>query len=1674
MATSGSINVNQYEQQIEKEVNNAMAKIGTELQSIRGTITAHKGHFTRELKEVEEEANLAADTDPTEALLRRIVEVQVKIEYRYRVLKRCFGTLVKLFPATSDDVQAQEEEEYQRYKKADRQLFKLLNHIEFQIQNAKDEMSIEQNKSMHERNRHILRAAADIKPERIDSSYSPVLFVDWCSRFATYFQANGLLDQSISEQQAFAKALIHPVLWTTLEGKLQSTVPVVRLDLNGKPLISEDPLRIRQWTLIDHLNAEFKRLHPLITRRLEVLRSKQSHQGTLTWLAHFEKQAFAADIDNMTTQQLKLCLAVNGIKKEDIRVEVLKGIQAEVVTDLETMKTCIQSLEIAERTSQFVESGKNSSAEAFKMTAYQREKRNSYNPSSENRGRSQSRGRGGHRSPSPSRGRGGHRSPSPSRGRGRGRGFGRGRGRYRSPSPSRGNRFSNSKYCDVHGKGNHSNFQCNAQRRNQGSSRGRNFRNRDPNRSPSPRNSPSRVSHCYFIKEQRQQKFGLSGSHKTPRIAFSFRVNKNGKITSTVLPCVPDSGTSRTIVPYKIAKKLNLIIKPAIGETLRNASGKRMFLNGKADINMSLPGSKTDLLVDALISSDLNTDILVSWHDLESLGLINLSNQNSDAFQVSGEASNDPNAGNDQGDSKLVSQENSVESLFKEFPDVLTDTLPETPIKMEPIKIHIDPEKAEKYKPRKCLTARQRALAMEDACQNEVKSLVKKKIIRKLKINEVPKYIHPGFFIMKKNKKPRLVTDLTDINLITERPVHPFYSTAELLKKVDPSASWFCKLDFLQGFHQVPLDEESQLLTTFLLPEGTYCYTKTPMGLNISSDTFNAISSQLMLGLNLEKSSIRMIDDVCIWAKTKEELYEKVRRFLKRCQEYNVAISKSKFEIGQSVSFAGHTISKDGIAIAEDKIESIKSFPCPENVSELRSYMGLANHFSRHFCDLATVLEPLRGLLKKNIVFNMTDELKAAFEDSKKILCQSPVLQPFRKDLPSAIYCDASAQAFGFLLVQIAPDGKQHLICCGSRATKQNEKSWSTTDLELEALRYSLKQTSYYTRGLSRDQLTIYTDHRPLCGLFKRKLSDLKSPRQLRLRNDLQTYDFKLCFYAGKLNQAADILSRLPKWRGNNQENDNEEEEEFLTANIACLVECDAAAPLYLSQLSEAAETDKDYQAIISALKERKKIKDLPKDHPGHLFKTVWSELEVENGFVVLNNNRICVPKSMQKEILERIHLSHAGLNKSRRLAATYWYWPLMQSQLKNMVESCSKCQTFQQSNPTQKIQPEDSHATAYPMSTLALDQFTFQSDEYLSLVDRYSGFSWVYKLRSTTSSAIINVLDKIFYDFGFATSLQMDNCPNLKSQEMQDYCKENGIEAVYSSPFNSRSQGLAEGYIKIHKSMLAKSENFKDFLRRLRVFRNTPRSHEKFSPSELFFGRIQRTELPVLEKRLREKTSAAARDAAYRERISNAKSAYRKKKGQVLCNFNKNDIVLVQNMKTKEWDTKAKILDFSRDLKHHCQSCQDSHSRSYEILSDGKRKVRNRRFLKLFKKLDEADQVNSKTKSLANSKPMQNSIPTDDKSTESGFNQHAQITRMNMPRSCLRHAEKLDSKGHLFGESRPLKRRSKRLKNVKWGQSETRIFDPRHAIPSFGGKIEANRTSFCFRQASNNNQISS
>ena len=107
------------------------------------------------------------------------------------------------------------------------------------------------------------------------------------------------------------------------------------------------------------------------------------------------------------------------------------------------------------------------------------------------------------------------------------------------------------------------------------------------------------------------------------------------------------------------------------------------------------------------------------------------------------------------------------------------------------------------------------------------------------------------------------------------------------------NAKWFSKLDANQGYWQIPLDEESQELTTFNTPFGRYCYLCTPFGITSAQEVYQKRTSQHFGDLEGVETDI---DDIIVHGETEAEHNQILEAVLARCEKIHLTLNKEKCE----------------------------------------------------------------------------------------------------------------------------------------------------------------------------------------------------------------------------------------------------------------------------------------------------------------------------------------------------------------------------------------------------------------------------------------------------------------------------------------------------------------------------------------------------------------------------------------------------------------------------------------------------------------------------------------------------------------------------------------------------------------------------------------------------------
>ncbi|XP_021306294.1 uncharacterized protein LOC110431528, partial [Sorghum bicolor] len=215
------------------------------------------------------------------------------------------------------------------------------------------------------------------------------------------------------------------------------------------------------------------------------------------------------------------------------------------------------------------------------------------------------------------------------------------------------------------------------------------------------------------------------------------------------------------------------------------------------------------------------------------------------------------------------------------------------------------------------------------------------------------------------------------------------------------------------------------------------------------------------------------------------------------------------------VVFLGFVVTADGIQVDEEKVKAIKDWPTPTNVSQIRSFHGLAGFYRRFVKDFSTIAAPLNNLTKKDVPFKWGDDQEQAFVELKRKLCEAPLLQLPNFGKTFEIECDASGIGIGGVLLQ---EGKP--IAYFSEKLNGPHLNYSVYDKELYALVRVLEVWQHY---LLPKEFVIHSDHEALKYL---KSQGKLNRRHAKWIEFIETFPYVVKHKRGKDNIVADALSR--------------------------------------------------------------------------------------------------------------------------------------------------------------------------------------------------------------------------------------------------------------------------------------------------------------------------------------------------------------------------------------------------------------------------------------------------------------------------------------------------------------------------------------------------------------------
>jgi len=349
--------------------------------------------------------------------------------------------------------------------------------------------------------------------------------------------------------------------------------------------------------------------------------------------------------------------------------------------------------------------------------------------------------------------------------------------------------------------------------------------------------------------------------------------------------------------------------------------------------------------------------------------------------------------------------------------------------------------------------------------KTELERLEKLDIVEKC--SKPTDWVSPIAIVPKPNNEIRVCLDPLYLNKAIQRERYELPTSQEIFSRIGNSKI-FSVVDARNGFHQIALSEESQLLTTFITPFGRYVYKRLPFGLTSSAEIFHKTMVDKLQGLD----GIEIyIDDILVHAETKAEHDIRLKNLLVRCKEINLKLNKEKSQICQSsVKFLGHVVTDSGLAPTRDRAHAIASMSSPTSKTEVMRFLGMVNYVAKFCKEMASKTEPLRNLIRKDVDFQWDANCEKAFVDIKEMIASAPVLKRFCKADEITIQVDSSSHTMGAVIMQ-----NNQPVEYATKPLTKTQVRYAQIEKELLAVLFGCRKFHYYVYG--GKTFTVQTDH---------------------------------------------------------------------------------------------------------------------------------------------------------------------------------------------------------------------------------------------------------------------------------------------------------------------------------------------------------------------------------------------------------------------------------------------------------------------------------------------------------------------------------------------------------------------------------------------------------------------
>lgn len=779
-----------------------------------------------------------------------------------------------------------------------------------------------------------------------------------------------------------------------------------------------------------------------------------------------------------------------------------------------------------------------------------------------------------------------------------------------------------------------------------------------------------------------------------------------------------------------------------------------------------------------------------------------------------------------------------------------------------------------------------------DELKDHLQDLVRKGVITESHSD----YASPIVIVRKKSGAIRMCIDYRKLNEKVRRDVYPIPRVEESLEMMS-GAKFFSTLDLTAAYNQVEVAPEDQHKTAFTTPMGLFEYKRMPFGLSNSPSTFSRLMGRVFRD-DIMQILLVYLDDVLLHSSTIDEHIERLETVFSRLRSHGLKLEPTKCVLFRSeVKFLGHILTPDGVRTDPEKVAAIRDWPTPLTLRGLRQFTGLAAYYRRFVKHFAAIAKPLYRLIgdaaregkkQKRLGDSWTMEHEQAFQRLKQCLSTAPTLGYPIFSLPFILETDASGKGLGAILSQ--KQGDQHkIIAYASRALKPSETNMTNfSSMKLETLALKWAVVDKWREYLLPSQFIVRTDNNPLTYLMsKKKLSATEQ----QWASALAAFDFKVEYKSGKMNTAADALSRQSE-RPWDVTDGTEVCEQMSTGTTiplqlqgeiwremdgtprvqaqTCGIAATGLPSIPKERLQELQHRDPAISRLIALKSEytmkpplaqrRKESKEV------QLLIQQWHKIQIQEDIyyrvVTAPSGSTCyqilLPALLRQEVLEGVHdqQGHQGIDRTLALVRSRCYWPRLDRDVREHINNCEPCLL---AKPEKVKVPVGTIEAQRPLEVVAIDFTVLERsssgfENLLVMTDVFSKWTVAIPCKDQKAETVARALIKEwFFKYGAPIRILSDQGRDFESKIVARLCTMYGITKSRTTPYHPSSNGQVERFnSSLHGLMRTLAPEAKrrwpeHVAELVFAYNTTPHASTGFSPFYIMFGRDPRLPVDVL-----------------------------------------------------------------------------------------------------------------------------------------------------------------------------------------------------------------------------------